>query len=208
MFAFATLFFFSFTGLTLNHTDWFGAQDSRAHEYRGVLNLAWLSATSFPNTDDPNATDNGRGIDSPENSELDSKPIVADVNRLAIAEFLRSTHSVKGAITNFAVDEYQCTIVFAGPGYNADVFVDRETGNYEIVELIFGAVAIMNDLHKGRDSGVVWKMIIDISAIICVLVSLTGLWLLFYIRGRWRSGLMTGLAGGVALVAIYLLFVP
>ena len=199
MFAFGTLFFFSFTGITLNHTDWFAAEQSVDHHYDGQIDLAWLNVQP----DDDSVTVNDDAAES--ESEID---LGAEVKKLEVAEFLRKSHALKGAVTNFSVDEYQCVIVFAGPGYTADVFVDRETGEYEIDEAVFGAFAIMNDLHKGRDTGNVWKLVIDISAIVCCLVSLTGVWLMFYIRGRWVFGLMTGLVGCLLLFCLYLFFVP
>lgn len=68
----------------------------------------------------------------------------------------------------------QCEVSFKGPGYSADAFIDRATGKYELTENRMGLVAILNDLHKGRDSGKPWAVVIDISAILLTLVSLTG----------------------------------
>ena len=41
-----------------------------------------------------------------------------------------------------------------------------------------GAVAYLNDLHKGRQAGQAWSWFIDIFAIACFLFALTGLLLL------------------------------
>ena len=46
---------------------------------------------------------------------------------------------------------------------------------YELSETRFGLVAVINDLHKGCDSGSGWSVVIDLSAVLMVLVSLTGL---------------------------------
>ena len=64
---------------------------------------------------------------------------------------------------------------FKGPGYAADAFVDRKTSAYDVTETRMGVVAIINDLHKGRDTGPAWAQIIDLSAILMMLVSITGL---------------------------------
>lgn len=37
-----------------------------------------------------------------------------------------------------------------------------------------GFGAVINDLHKGRDSGDTWQWLIDISAVLLAFVSLTG----------------------------------
>ncbi len=71
------------------------------------------------------------------------------VARLEIVEYLRSTHGVCGAISEFRVDERECTVTFKGPGYAADAFIDRESGHYDLTQTIHGLVAVINDLHKG-----------------------------------------------------------
>ena len=78
------------------------------------------------------------------------------VDRLAIAEYLRATHNLKGAVGEFRIDEQECLVVFKGPGYSADAFINRESGEYDITQTASGAVAVINDLHKGRDTGPVW----------------------------------------------------
>ena len=71
-----------------------------------------------------------------------------------------------------------------------------------------GLVALLNDLHKGRDSGTAWGVIIDLSAVLMVLVSLSGLVLVFYLQKRLFSGLVTlGVGAGVCYLA-YLIWVP
>ena len=41
-----------------------------------------------------------------------------------------------------------------------------------------GVISLLNDLHKGRHTGVVWQWFIDVFAIACVVFSLTGLFIL------------------------------
>jgi hypothetical protein len=88
----------------------------------------------------------------------------ADPAKLEIVEALRSAHRVGGAVTDFRVDEDQLSVAFKGPGYMADAVIDRRTGQYDLTESRLGLIAIANDLHKGRDSGDVWKAVIDVSA--------------------------------------------
>ena len=49
-------------------------------------------------------------------------------------------------------------------------------------------MAVINDLHKGRDTGPAWAAVIDVSAGLMVVISLTGLVLLFYIKGAGSPG--------------------
>jgi len=96
-----------------------------------------------------------------------------DVARLDVVEALRRAHHVSGAVTDFRIDEDQVSVTFKGPGYSADAFIDRRTGKYELTESRLGVVAIANDLHKGRDTGAVWKTVIDVSAGLLTFISLT-----------------------------------
>jgi uncharacterized protein len=132
----------------------------------------------------------------------------AQVARLEIVEHLRRTHGVKGALGDFRIEEAQCNVVFKGPGYSADAVIDRETGAYELIETRLGLIAIVNDLHKGRDTGDAWSWLIDISAVLLTLVSLTGLALMGFIRRRRFSGFVLAVAGTVVIYVIYVLFIP
>jgi hypothetical protein len=71
-----------------------------------------------------------------------------------------------------------------------------------------GLVALLNDLHKGRDSGKAWGVVIDLSAVLMVLVSLSGLILVFYLQKRLFSGLVTLGAGAAVCCLAYLVWVP
>ena len=119
---------------------------------------------------------------------------------MKIAEFLRRTHSLRGIVEEFRTDENECSITFKGPGYGADVFIQRESGKYEINELSEGPIAWLNDLHKGRHTGSGWSLVIDITAVLLIIVSASGLVVRLFIKRRRRSGLLT-VAGGTALLA-------
>src|SRR5690606_4607282 len=115
---------------------------------------------------------------------------------------------VKGAVSDFRIDDYDVTVTFKGPAYSCDAFIDRESGTYEVTEIKMGIIALWNDLHKGRDSGRGWGWVIDISAIFLILVSLTGLILLLFIKKKRVSGIVTAVLGLIISYLIYLIFVP
>ncbi|MCG8651155.1 MAG: PepSY-associated TM helix domain-containing protein [Pirellulales bacterium] len=139
---------------------------------------------------------------------IDANLLSGEVDRLQVAESIRSTHSLRGRVAEFEIDEFECMLVFKGPGYAADVFVDRSTGKYTVTEISTGAMAVLNDLHKGRDSGKGWAWVIDISAVLMLLMSLAGFGLLFYLKKRRVSGVVTAVAGTVVLVAAWAIWVP
>jgi len=178
MISFFILLFFAVTGLTLNHTEWF-ADQQYTKTIKGNLNTNWV-----------------KGKDS------------TTIAKLEIVEFVRNQHAIGGAVSEFTTDDYQCAISFSGPGYSADVFVNREDGSYEISETKTGLFGIINDLHKGRDSGKAWKLLIDVSAILMTVVSLSGLVMLFFLKKKRMAGLLLILAGTLISLLVYMVCVP
>jgi hypothetical protein len=178
MLSFSILLFFAATGLTLNHAEWFEGQRNTAR-YQGTLDVAWLKSP------DPNA-----------------------VAQDKIVGYLRGTHRVKGAVSEVHLDESQCEVVFKGPGYEADASIDRESGKYDLTVSRFGLIAVLNDLHKGRDSGGKWSAVIDFSAALMTLVSLTGLTLIFFLSKRRLFGLLTAVVAALLCYLAYAAWVP
>jgi len=182
MFSFLILLFFAATGLTLNHADWFDSQ-ARTVERQGTLDRSWLR-TSGPD-----------GVAKPE-----------------IIGYLQRVERVKGIVGtdvgDFSVDDTQCEVSFKGPGYEASVAIDRDTGKYQLTETRGGFVAVLNDLHKGRDSGKKWSAVIDISAIFLAFVSLTGLTLIFFLTKRRTPALAAIVVGALISYLAYYFWVP
>ncbi len=175
MISFVIVLFFAVTGITLNHADKFAYQQ-RTRQLKGTLNTAWVKVED-----------------------------TSRINKLAIVEYLRNTHKIKSALSEFRIDDAQCSLSFKGPGYGSDAFINREDGTYEITEVSAGFVGLINDLHKGRDTGTGWLWVIDLSAVFMILVSLTGIILLLFIKKRKTSGLIVAVAGGILFLVIYYL---
>lgn len=178
MCSFGVVFFFAVTGITLNHPQWF-AKQQRTATLKGAVSAAWTKTAAD-----------------------------ADVKKLEIVEYLRTTHGIHGALSDFRVDERECDVSFKGPGYAADAFIDRATGTYDLTENRMGFGAVINDLHKGRDAGDTWKWLIDISAALLVFVSLTGLILLWFVHKHRVAGFLSLAAGSLLVYVFYLVLVP
>lgn len=178
MASFAVVLFFAVTGLTLNHAEYF-SHGEVVKNLNGSLSVKEMGPKDHPDT-------------------------------LAIVEHIRNTDHVHGAVNteDLRVDDDQITFSFRGPGYSADTTVDRATGKYQVVETKAGFVAVINDLHKGRDSGKVWSWVIDASAILLTLVSLTGLVLIFFIYKRRTSGLLLAAIATALCLLLYRIWVP
>jgi hypothetical protein len=185
MFGLATVLFFSATGVTLNHPDWFFGETQRSVQAEGQVDRQWLHAQTAAASPD----------DAPDPE--------SQVSKLEIVEHLRAAHGIRGALVDFKVDDTECVVAFKGPGYSADAFIDRDSGHYTLTQSYHGPVAILNDLHKGRDTGFAWSIFIDVSAILLIFISLTGLVLLFYLKLRRGPGLVVVAVGTVVVVALF-----
>ena len=84
----------------------------------------------------------------------------------------------------------------------AEARINRATGAYEFSELRLGFVAIINDLHKGRDAPGSWKWVIDVSAGLLVLVSITGLGIQLFQRKRRTRALVFAALGLVLTIVV------
>ena len=126
-------------------------------------------------------------------------------DKLNIAEKLRQDHSLRGHVDEIRIDDRECTVMFKAPGYAADAFIDVKTGSYQMTIAEEGKLAVMNDLHKGRHSGKLWGVLIDASAILLTVISLSGLGLLFFLKRIRTGGLIVVAAGAVVLgIAVFL----
>ncbi|EAQ81319.1 PepSY-associated TM helix domain-containing protein [Blastopirellula marina] len=67
-----------------------------------------------------------------------------------------------------------------GPGVDAWLSIDRESGEVEFEQTSRGWIAYFNDLHKGRHTGTAWSWFLDIFAIATLVFCLTGLYLLYF----------------------------
>lgn len=177
MISFALVFFFAVTGITLNHADKWTGS-LHTEQRKGKLDKDWVA-----------------GKDT------------AKIDRLKVVEYLRGTAGVHGSLSDFRIDDEQITIAFKGPGYSADAFIIRATGSYDLTVNTSGLIGVINDLHKGRDTGSAWSVFIDIAALLLVVVSLTGLLLLLFLRKRRLSGLLIALAGLIISWLIYKIWI-
>ncbi len=134
--------------------------------------------------------------------DVPKEMIGAEVDKLGLAEFFRKTEGVHGIVDEVRVDDVEVSFAFKAPGYTADAFVDRKTGTYELTTTSEGWVAVINDLHKGRHAGSSWAWLIDVTGIFLVVVSLSGLGMLLYLKKMRTAALI--LAGvGIVLLAIF-----
>lgn len=123
------------------------------------------------------------------------------INWLQTAEALRAAYNLKGSVSDTRADEQEASISFRAPAYSADAFINPSDGSYTLKVVTQGAVAVLNDLHRGRDAGSAWGWLIDVSGGFLLLVSLTGFILSLYFKKTRSAALITAL-GGMLLVVL------
>ena len=207
------LLFFAVTGVVMNHPDWFLSGEPVTHEQSGSMDVGLLNLAapeSKTNTEPQQPAGDMADSASPDDVQPDdAQPDYTKcIDQLAVVELLRAKHGIKGAVSEFWADEYQCMVSFEAPGYSADAFIERSDGTYVVVETFDGLVAAIGDLHKGVHCGEAWPWVIDVAGIVLIVSALTGLFLLLAFQKRRRSGLLAMVLGGATIVAIYVLLVP
>ena len=146
------LLLFSVTGFTLNHAAGIEAAP-RVSQHAAILPPALLREL----------TDSGKA----------SAPVPS-----VIAEYVRAGTGARidGRPGDWSEDEVYVSL--PRPGGDSWVSIDRDTGEvqYEVTDR--GWLAWLNDLHKGRNTGPVWSVFIDVFALACLVFAVTGLVLL------------------------------
>jgi hypothetical protein len=178
-FAFIALMFFSATGILLNHPDWI-ARDA-GDQLEQSVQLA--------------ADDVAAALKSVNPGQ-------------ALAQIVQQKASPRGAFTSADIDASQALLRFEGIKGNSDVSIDLKSATAKIAVTPSDAVTILDDLHRGKNAGSVWKTLIDITGGMLLALSVLGYILFFSLRFRLRTSLvLTGLSLAL-LVGIFVLSVP
>jgi len=173
---FAALMLFTVTGITLNHAAAIGAQP---------------------------AVRSG-GAQLPENL----RPLLKGAEAPPPAEILEWAEGRFGLSLRRATAEWseeELYLSAPGPGRDAWVSIDRASGAAKFEATDRGWVAYLNDLHKGRNTGITWTIFIDIVALAVLFFSITGL-VLLWIQARQRRSTWPLVGGGVVLIVALMLF--
>jgi hypothetical protein len=174
------LLLFSVTGFTLNHAAQIEAQPKVTKIERQVRQTALAGLASVT-------------------ANVPLTPVQATAIRGATGI------DVRGATVD--ADEDGIYLTLSAPGVDSTLEISRIDGHATYERTDRGLIAVLNDLHKGRHSGPVWAMFIDLIAIACVVFSATGLGLLWlYARGRRITWPLVAL-GMVLPFILFLLFV-
>jgi hypothetical protein len=164
------LLFFSVTGITLNHPEWF--RDSKADVVERALMIDLSMIKNPPLT-----------------------PL--QIVNVSTAIEQKLSVSLNNTILESSQDELFFSIKRAGK--NTAITLDLVSGELFFEETDYGWWALMNDLHKGRNTSVFWGWIIDITSLLCILFALSG-FILAMPQRRFNRTLTLSLTVTVAMI--------
>lgn len=169
---------FAFTGITLNHA---GQIEAKPKVSRSNLNLPAAISQSL--------------------KTQQQGALPADVRAWLKQQNLPSSDQ------NAEWSEEEVYLPLPRPGGDAWLRFDLLDNKLEFEKTERGAIAYLNDLHKGRNTGAAWSWFIDIFAAACLIFSLTGL-LLIKLHARQRPSSWPLVAAGLVIpLLLALLFI-
>jgi hypothetical protein len=118
-----------------------------------------------------------------------------------VRQWVAEAMSVRTGTQAAEWSEDEVYLALPRPGGDAWLRIGMDDGavEYELTER--GWIAWLNDLHKGRNTGEVWRWFIDIFAVACLVFAATGLLILkFHAANRPMTWPMVGL--GVLIPAL------
>jgi hypothetical protein len=125
----------------------------------------------------------------------------------AVVAWLRDTHGIVAGTREAEWSEDEVYLSMPGPGRDAWLSIQKADGALEYERTERGALAWLNDLHKGRNAGAAWSWFIDVFAVACIVFTLTGLFLL-WLHGRQRRATWPLVALGLLIpLLLALLFI-
>lgn len=104
-------------------------------------------------------------------------------------------------------DSAEYYLAMPRPGGDAWLSLDAESGDLTFESTDRGWIAYFNDLHKGRDTGSVWRWFLDVFAVACLIFCFTGFWLLWKQSSRRISTWPVTALGVLIPLVIALVFI-
>jgi hypothetical protein len=177
-FAFMALLFFSVTGILLNHPEWFASYEPAEHQASVTLSRA----------------------------ELDRALASQDAGR-AIAATVGARTPLHGDFSSADRMGDEMLVRLDGPKGASDLNANLVTGEVRARVTTASLTSILLDLHRGKNSGVAWRWLIDVTGGLILLLSVIGFVLFFSLRFRLRNSLILTAAGLAVLIAVAVVLV-
>lgn len=153
-FAFLALFFFSITGLFLNHPEWFEPANK---ETTTIVQLPKDVLNDLKNKENPSDD---------------------------ILRYVREQQDVVGRFKSSEVLDDEVIIHLESPAGTSNIWAMLDNGEVEVVQKPASTVSLLNELHRGKNSSTSWSWFIDLSAILILVLSIAGYILFLSIKTR------------------------
>lgn len=176
MILFSLLIFFSVTGVTLNHPEWFNGSAPVTNELELTLPIKHFTG------------------DSISQDEIDKVT-------LQIEQALEI--NLKDAMFELMTDELYFALKKAG--ISTTITVDLTSGEVFYEQINYGFWALVNDLHKGRNTSVFWQWVIDITSGLFIVFAVTGFMLAMPQR-RFNKTLASSLVFTAVMISAAMMF--
>lgn len=96
-----------------------------------------------------------------------------------LLKWLKTQHQIDLQGAGLEWSDYELYLSKPRPGKDEWSSIDLETGELIYESSDRGTIALLNDLHKGRNTGNAWRWFIDIFSVICIIFCLSGFGILW-----------------------------
>jgi hypothetical protein len=177
-FAFAALLFFAATGLMLNHPELFAGEKPPVQE------------SEFELTSD-------------QVQEIRSATAPAE----ALARIAAGHATLHGEYQDGTAAGDQVFALLQGVRGSSDIRADLAAGSVVVTSEATTAVDQLNALHRGEKAGTVWRLSIDLVAVVMIVVALAGFAIFLSMSGKLRAALLISASSVVAAIVFFIAFV-
>lgn len=170
------LLFFSVTGITLNHPEWFNDHQAKVIEKEQRIESI--------------------------SGQLSSENQITKAQQQKLATNIEKAFSI--SLQNITPELMSGELFYSikQAGMSTSIAVDLETGEAFFEQTHYGWWAVLNDLHKGRNTSNFWSWIIDLSSILFIIFAITG-FILAMPQKRFRRTLLLSIGSTIfAIISI------
>ena len=176
---FAALALFTITGITLNHA---GSISGK-----------------------PVVTTHAANVPESLRAAIDSRAAGGESVPPALADWIDSEFGIDVDDAMAEWSDPELYLSAPGAGTDAWISIDRTSGAARSEITDRGWIAWFNDLHKGRNTGLAWRVFIDVVAGAVLFFSITGL-VLLQIQARQRPSTWPLIIGGTVFALVLMIF--
>lgn len=178
------LLFFAITGITLNHPDLLYSKAGQLSSQQVLTIPEQLRYSSLPESE-------------PQQAQIAAQ----------FRDWLSTEHQVKASVFSymFEPDDMLLELDFKRPAGYATAIIDFSNNTAELELEFNGYLALLNDLHKGRNAGTSWIVLIDVTAVACIIFALSGFWLILKQPSRRSMGNSLAMLGIFISLFAYIL---